>query len=136
MTLSVRERPGSIALRGLEQFHIRGDTNGVGYCIAAAKPYALEFSNNADVICLLLGDINSSTKFEDDREKPLVFLSADPPRSIRASAMCGCAPPTCATALSRLATPTIFRTFWTIAASTRCAGAAAATIFATAPSSS
>ena len=38
------------------------------------KPYALEFSNTSDVICLLLGDINSSTKFEDDREKPLVFL--------------------------------------------------------------
>ena len=74
MTLSVRERPGSIALRGLEQFHIRGDTNGVGYCIAGAKPYALEFSNTSDVICLLLGDIDSSTKFEDDREKPLVFL--------------------------------------------------------------
>jgi AraC family transcriptional regulator len=74
MTLSVRERPGSIVLGGLEQFHIRGDTKGVGYCIAGAKPYALEFSNTSDVICLLLGDINSSTKFEDDREKPLVFL--------------------------------------------------------------
>ena len=47
---------------------------GVGYCIAGAKPYALEFTNSADVICLLLGDINSNTKFEDDREKPLVFL--------------------------------------------------------------
>jgi AraC family transcriptional regulator len=74
MTLSARERPGSIALRGLDQFHVRGDTNGVGYCIAGAKPYALEFSNTSDVICLLLGDINSSTKFEDNREKPLVFL--------------------------------------------------------------
>lgn len=74
MALSPRERPGSIAFRGLEQFHLRGDANGVGYCIAGAKPYALEFSNASDVICLLLGDINSSTKFEDDREKPLVFL--------------------------------------------------------------
>jgi AraC family transcriptional regulator len=73
--LSVRERRGLLPFGGLEQFHIRGDTNGVGYCIAAAKPYALEFSNTSDVICLLLGDINSSTKFEDDREKPLVFLS-------------------------------------------------------------
>jgi AraC family transcriptional regulator len=72
--LSSGERWGSLAVRGLEQFHIRGDTNGVGYCIADAKPYALEFSNTSDVICLLLGDINSSTKFEDDRERSLVFL--------------------------------------------------------------
>lgn len=63
-----------LATRGLEQFHIRGDVNGVGYCIAEAKPYELEFANGSDVICLLLGDINSSTKFEDGREKPLVFL--------------------------------------------------------------
>jgi AraC family transcriptional regulator len=63
-----------MSIRGLEQFHRRGDANGVGYCIAGAKPYALEFTNSADVICLLLGDINSNAKFEDDREKPLVFL--------------------------------------------------------------
>jgi AraC family transcriptional regulator len=74
MALSARERQGSLAMRGLEQFHTRGDTHGVGYCIAGATPYALEFSNTSDVICLLLGDINSNTKFEDDREKPLVFL--------------------------------------------------------------
>jgi len=75
MILSPRERPGPTSFRGLEQFLLRGDANGVGYCIAGAKPYALEFSNSSDVICLLLGDINSRTKFEDDREKPLVFLS-------------------------------------------------------------
>ena len=59
MILSPRERPGSMSFRGLEQFHRRGDAKGVGYCIAGARPYALEFSNAADVICLLLGDINS-----------------------------------------------------------------------------
>jgi AraC family transcriptional regulator len=69
------EGPGSTWFRGLEQFRNRGEANGVGYCIAGAAPYALEFSNDADVICLLLGDINSSTKFEDDPERPLVFLS-------------------------------------------------------------
>ena len=74
MTLSARERPGSILIRGLDQFPVRGNTNGVGYCIAGGKPYALEFSNTSDVICLLLGDINSRTKFDDDREKPLTFL--------------------------------------------------------------
>jgi AraC family transcriptional regulator len=75
MALSASERTGSTWFRGLDQFHVRGDTDGVGYCIAEAKPYALEFSNTADVICLLLGDISSSTKFEDDCEKPLIFLS-------------------------------------------------------------
>jgi AraC family transcriptional regulator len=74
MALSAIERPGSMPFRGLEQFRFRGNANGVGYCVAGAKPYALEFSNTADVICLLLGDINSDTKFEDNREKPLVFL--------------------------------------------------------------
>lgn len=62
------------AFQGLEQFRARGHLGDVGYCIAGAKPYALEFSNDADVICLLLGDIVTETKFEDDREKPLIFL--------------------------------------------------------------
>lgn len=74
MVLSAAERPGPTRFLGLEQFQRRGDTDGIGYCIAGAKPYALEFANHADVICLLLGDINSHTKFEDDRERPLVFL--------------------------------------------------------------
>lgn len=84
MVLSAEERPDPTRFHGLEQFQRRGDTDGIGYCIAGAKPYALEFSNTADVICLLLGDINSRTKFEDDHEKPLVFLgefSAFHPRS-------------------------------------------------------
>jgi AraC family transcriptional regulator len=67
--------PRSAIFRGLEQFETRGETSGVGYCIAGPKPYALEFSNTADVICLLLGDINSNTKFEDDSEQSLVFLN-------------------------------------------------------------
>ena len=37
------------------------------------KPYALEFANGSDVICLLLGDIFSKTRFEDDTEERLVF---------------------------------------------------------------
>jgi AraC family transcriptional regulator len=74
MALASDRRPGFTWFRGLEQFQNRGDADGVGYCIAAAEPYALEFCNEADVICLLLGDINSSTKFEDDPEKSLVFL--------------------------------------------------------------
>jgi len=74
MALATGERPRFSSFRGLEQFEALGETNGVGYCIAGAERYALEFCNTADVICLLLGDISSSTKFEDDVEKPLIFL--------------------------------------------------------------
>jgi AraC family transcriptional regulator len=75
MAQLARRQPQSRMFRGLEQFENRGETSGVGYCIAGPRPYALEFSNTADVICLLLGDINSATKFEDDGERPLVFLN-------------------------------------------------------------
>lgn len=67
-------RASPIHYGGLEQFATRGSHGGVEYCIAGSKPYALEFANAADVICLLLGDIVAHTRFEDDREKPLVFL--------------------------------------------------------------
>lgn len=66
-------RASPIRYGGLEQFLTRGSHGGVEYCIAGSKPYALEFANGSDVICLLLGDIVSRTRFEDDREKPLVF---------------------------------------------------------------
>jgi AraC family transcriptional regulator len=75
MAQPVHRQPQSGMFRGLEQFENRGETSGIGYCIAGPRPYALEFSNTADVICLLLGDINSSTKFEDDSERSLVFLN-------------------------------------------------------------
>ncbi len=59
---------------GLEQFDRRGKADdSIGFCIAGAKPYALEFNNSEDVICLLLGDIITDTKFEDDGERPLLF---------------------------------------------------------------
>jgi AraC family transcriptional regulator len=66
-------RASQIVYGGLEQFPVRSSYGEIEYCIAESKPYALEFANNSDVICLLLGDIVSSTRFEDDREKPLVF---------------------------------------------------------------
>jgi AraC family transcriptional regulator len=58
---------------GLEQFSTRGSHGGIDYCLADPKPYALEFANDADVICLLLGDIFSRSKFEDDAEEHLAF---------------------------------------------------------------
>jgi AraC family transcriptional regulator len=66
-----RARPRDFG--GLEQFAARGSVGDIGYCIAGASPYALEFNNDDDVICLLLGDILSATKFEDDPERPLRF---------------------------------------------------------------
>jgi AraC family transcriptional regulator len=66
-------RATQIVYGGLEQFPVRSHYGEIEYCIAESKPYALEFANDSDVICLLLGDIVSSSRFEDDREKPLVF---------------------------------------------------------------
>jgi AraC family transcriptional regulator len=66
-------RAAQVRFSGLEQFAVRGSYGGVEYCIADAKPYALEFANGSDVVCLLLGDIFSKTKFEDDREERLDF---------------------------------------------------------------
>jgi AraC family transcriptional regulator len=66
--------PRPITIGGLEQFSRRGSAGDVGYCIVGAKPYALEFHNDADVICLLLGDIAGEATFDDDGHRPVVFL--------------------------------------------------------------
>ena len=59
-------RASQLRYGGLEQFPDARSHGGVDYCIAGSKPYALEFANGSDVICLLLGDIFSKTRFEDD----------------------------------------------------------------------
>jgi AraC family transcriptional regulator len=74
LALAIGQRARVDPFRGLEQFDRRGGTGDIGYCIAGPTPYALEFTNDSDVICLLLGDISTETKFEDDKEKPLLFL--------------------------------------------------------------
>jgi AraC family transcriptional regulator len=66
-------RAAAINFGGLEQFPIRGSFGGLGYCVGEAAPYALEFSNDDDVICLLLGDIVSKTRFDADPERQVVF---------------------------------------------------------------
>ena len=73
MTLASGRAVPAVVFGGLEQFERRGEAGDIDYCIAGAKPYALEFANPGDVICLLLGDIATETKFENDRERPLVF---------------------------------------------------------------
>jgi AraC family transcriptional regulator len=74
VTLAIGGRARANPFRGLEQFDRRGGAGDIGYCIAGSAPYALEFNNDSDVICLLLGDISTETKFEDDHERPLVFM--------------------------------------------------------------
>ncbi|MGO4832111.1 hypothetical protein AB4144_07415, partial [Rhizobiaceae sp. 2RAB30] len=66
-------RARDVRYGGLEQFPIRGGVGGIDYCIAGSRPYALEFTNGVDVICLLLGDVMSTTRYEDDAEERLVF---------------------------------------------------------------
>jgi AraC family transcriptional regulator len=73
VTLAMGVRGTRPPFRGLEQFERRGAAGEIGYCIGGARPYALEFQNDADVICLLLGDLVTETRFEDDAERPLLF---------------------------------------------------------------
>lgn len=62
-----------LRMQGLEQFAGRGRAGDVGFCIAGSSPYALEFENENDVICLLLGDIHSETRFDADAARPVCF---------------------------------------------------------------
>ncbi len=74
MTVAIAGRaPARAPFRGLEQFDRRGAAGEIGYCVGGARPYALEFRTDTDVICLLLGDLVTETKFEDDAERPLLF---------------------------------------------------------------
>lgn len=65
---------GPAEFRGLEQFDSSGIAAGVSFCIAGAQPYALDFGNDDDVICLLLGDIHSVSRFDDDAAERLRFV--------------------------------------------------------------
>lgn len=65
---------GNRKFRGLEQFDRTGVAAGVSFCIAGARPYALDFGNDDDVICLLLGDIRSVSRFDGDAAGDLRFV--------------------------------------------------------------
>lgn len=62
-----------IPYRGLEQFDLVASTPGLDYCVSGERSYALDLSNDTDVICLLLGGIVSEAKFDDDASRPLTF---------------------------------------------------------------
>jgi AraC family transcriptional regulator len=65
---------GNREFRGLDQFDRSGAAAGVSFCIAGARPYALDFNNGDDVICLLLGDIRSVSRFDADAPGDLRFV--------------------------------------------------------------
>jgi AraC family transcriptional regulator len=61
------------ATRGFEQFGLSSGTPGLDYCISGAGPYLLDSENLSDVICLLLGDIASETRYDDEPLAPHTF---------------------------------------------------------------
>ena len=46
----------------------------MSFCVSGHAPYALDLDTSVDVICLLLGRINSRSRFEDGREENVTFL--------------------------------------------------------------
>jgi AraC family transcriptional regulator len=58
---------------GIEQFGLLSSIPGLDYCISESRPYSLEVINQSDVICLLLGNIESQTQYDDGPTMPLTF---------------------------------------------------------------
>ena len=58
---------------GLEQFVVGAQVDDLNCFIAGSEPYELEFDNNDDVICLLLGDIHGHAQFNDDAVSNFTF---------------------------------------------------------------
>lgn len=65
---------GPLDYGGLEQFGLIGGADGMSFCVSGHAPYALDLDTSVDVICLLLGRINSRSRFEDGREEDVTFL--------------------------------------------------------------
>jgi len=61
--------------RGIEQFGMVASAPGLHYCVSGAEPYSLDFAHSSDMICLVLGDIVSQTRYDDGPAKPLTFHS-------------------------------------------------------------
>ncbi|WP_027794455.1 helix-turn-helix domain-containing protein [Paraburkholderia acidipaludis] len=53
--------------QGFEQFGLASGAPGLDYCISGAEPYLLDSINRNDVICLLLGDIASEARYDDEQ---------------------------------------------------------------------
>jgi AraC family transcriptional regulator len=68
--------PGEVGLtatRGFEQFGVVSGTSGLEYCVSDTSPYLLDAVNPGDVVCVLLGDIASETRYDDGRLAPHTF---------------------------------------------------------------
>ncbi|MGA7817728.1 helix-turn-helix domain-containing protein [Caballeronia sp.] len=61
--------------RGIEQFGTVASAPGLDYCISGAQPYSADFAHSLDMICLVLGDIVSQTRYHDGPAKPSTFQS-------------------------------------------------------------
>ena len=73
MALSASERPGSTWFRGLERFMFVATR--MGSLHRRSQTLCARVFQHGRHHLFAVGDISSSTKFEDDREKPLIFLS-------------------------------------------------------------
>ncbi len=70
----IARSPANAEYAGLTQFPVTGNLNGMSYCISHDRPYALDLDTDRDVVCLLLGDIQSVSCFEGDREAEFTFF--------------------------------------------------------------
>ncbi|WP_109479807.1 AraC family transcriptional regulator [Paraburkholderia sp. C35] len=69
MSADASQHPAS----GIEQFRIVSCASGIDYCVSKSGPYLLDLVNTADVVCLLLGDIVSDTRYDDARPSAHIF---------------------------------------------------------------
>ncbi|MFM0336941.1 helix-turn-helix domain-containing protein [Paraburkholderia fungorum] len=57
----------------IERFSAVAGAPGLEYCISGAQPYTLEIHTPSDMICLLLGTIDSQTRYDNGPMLPLTF---------------------------------------------------------------
>lgn len=57
----------------IDRFSAVAGVPGLEYCISGPRPYSLELSNSSDMICLLLGTIESQTRYDDGPAAPFTF---------------------------------------------------------------
>ncbi|KND58039.1 Transcriptional regulator, AraC family [Candidatus Paraburkholderia schumanniana] len=57
----------------IDRFSAVAGVPGLEYCISGSRPYSLEMNNSSDMICLLLGTIESHTRYDDSPAAPFTF---------------------------------------------------------------
>ena len=59
--------------RRIDAFSAVPGTTGLEYCVSGAQPYTFDVHNTSDTICLLLGTIVSTTRYDDGPTHALTF---------------------------------------------------------------